>query len=91
MSDQDLQSFLATFSAQNMGGSDGGDETASFKPQKSSQEALRGPRSAVDLKRLGAAAKQQPLCTPITRMASEFPKHASGRLIAVNENCKCAG
>lgn len=37
----------------------------------------------------GSGEANQPVCTPITRMASEINKASSGRLIAVNENYIC--
>jgi WD40 repeat protein len=45
---------------------------------------LTGPSSVVKFGSMAAPKDAQ--CTPITRMASEFEKATSGRLIAVNDN-----
>ena len=86
MSDQDLQSFLASFSAQ----AQGVDAAAPAAAAEANSLALAPPSSNVDLDAsFGGGSELQPVCTPITRMASEFSSFSSGRLISCNDSYIC--
>jgi len=84
----DLQSFLATFAAQAQATDD--DHVVGPAASLESGMHLAPPSSEVDLDSSFVVAEaKQPVCTPITRMASEFSRFSSGRLISCNDNYIC--
>lgn len=86
MSEGDLQSFLAGLGTQAEAPS------SVSPPSNPAPYVLKAPDSTVSVtESFGPGDANQPICTPITRMASEFNKAPSGRLIAVNENYICYG
>lgn len=82
-SEADLQRFLASFSS-SVKQEDEKEALSSVQPSRSL--LLAAPKSII---RTEIVQAQQPSCTPITRMASEFSKASSGRLIAVNDSYIC--
>lgn len=76
----DLQRFLASFSAQS---------AVAAEPATSIRMELAGGSLNVSISKGDGPSAQMPQCVPITKMASDFTKTSSGRLLAVNENYIC--